>query len=139
MQKYMSKLRASRALKHKTPAAADMNYKVGDKVLVWRTKVVDSRIGEWLGPFTVDGIDVSKKIVYVQDERIGAAKPFGIAEFNRYYEPATLASTLFSERRSAFHTLSTSKDDEDYLTEIIDGNDPRASLKEMNEAKKKKL
>lgn len=84
-QKHMSKLRGDRALKHQTPAAATMSYKVGDQVLVWRVEIVDSRIGEWLGPFTVDAIDETKKIIYVQDERIGTAKPFNLAQVKRYY------------------------------------------------------
>lgn len=64
-----------------------MNCKVGGKVLVWREKVFDSCIGEWLGPFTVDGIDESKKIVYAQHERIGAAKRFGTVQVKRDNKP----------------------------------------------------
>lgn len=41
MQKHMSLLRVRRALNDKSPAAAEMSHKVGDKVLVRREKVVD--------------------------------------------------------------------------------------------------
>lgn len=104
---------------HKKPAAADININVGDKVFVWMEKVVDSRIGECMGPFTVDFINECKKIVYVQDERIGAGKPFGIAQEKRYYKTEELANTFFSQLRSVFHTLSTLVDDEVYLTVIF--------------------
>ncbi|PXF40714.1 hypothetical protein BWQ96_09547 [Gracilariopsis chorda] len=83
MQKHMAKLRLDRALKQKTPAAADRTYQVGDKVLVRREKVVGSRIGEWMGAFTASAIVEAKNIVYIQDERISAAKPFGVAQFKR--------------------------------------------------------
>lgn len=140
MQTHMSKLRVDRALKHKTPAAANMSYKIEDQVLVWREKIVDSRIGEWLGPFTVDAIDDTKKIVYFQDERIGAAKPFNLAQLKRYYEPEVLSTAFFTDLRTSLRSFSTPTDDEGYLNAIIDKNDPRAIsvLKQMTDAKKRK-
>lgn len=67
MQKQMAPSRVSSALKHSVPAAADQAYEPGDEVLVWRENVVNSLIGEWVGPYPVLGMDAIGKIVYVQD------------------------------------------------------------------------
>lgn len=134
MQNHMSLLRLNRALKHKTTAAADMSYKVGDNVLVWREKVVVSRIGEWLGPFMISAIDVTNKLVYVQDEHISGANPFSLAQVKRYYELEMLANSFFSELRDSFSSFATPVDEEFLLTETIEKKNPRASSKAMTKA-----
>lgn len=58
--------------------------------------IVDSRLGERLGLFTVEAIDETKKIVYAQDERIGAANPFNVALVKHYYELEALANAFFA-------------------------------------------
>lgn len=63
----MEKLRVQRALKHAIPRDADESFEPGDKVLVWREKIVDHRIGECIGPFTVVCFEPERKIVHVQD------------------------------------------------------------------------
>ena len=57
MGKIMAEMRVRRALHHRTPSAADRFYQPGDQVIVWRDKIVNHRIGEWLGPFTVLATD----------------------------------------------------------------------------------
>ena len=53
MERHMASVRLKRALKQKILSAADMPFDVGDKFLVWREKIVNNRIGECIGPFTV--------------------------------------------------------------------------------------
>ena len=57
----MAELRVRRALEHSTPTASSCVYSPGDQVLVWQDRVVDSRIGEYVGPFTVLATDETKK------------------------------------------------------------------------------
>ena len=139
MEKHMARLRINRALQRRTPAAADRSYKPGDHVLVWREKLVESRIGEWIGPFEVIGADESKKLVYVQDSKIGAARPFNIAQVKRYLPPETLANHVIDEIADRLTYFASPPDDEVHLTEIISSGDPRASSSEMSEAKKREI
>lgn len=57
MQRHMTQMRKNRAVKHSVPSAEDLEYKPGDKVVVWREKVVNNRTGEWFGPFEVPGME----------------------------------------------------------------------------------
>ena len=66
MAKHMAQVRIVRALKHNTPSATDHVYQPGDKVLVWREKLVENRIGEWIGPYTANSFDENSRIVLVQ-------------------------------------------------------------------------
>ncbi len=50
MQRIMARMRVACGLKHAVPRAADESYDPGDQVLVWRERVVNHRIGEWIGP-----------------------------------------------------------------------------------------
>ena len=69
MNEHMAKLRVNRALKHKAASSTDSIFTPGDEVLVWREKIVNHRIGEWIGPFIVDSVEVDKKIIFVRDEK----------------------------------------------------------------------
>ena len=71
----MAGMKVKRAFKHQTPGSTDKFYQPGDKVLVWKEKVVDSRIGEWLCSFEVLAVDEGKKLMYVRDVEISAALP----------------------------------------------------------------
>ena len=42
MEAHMARLRVQRALKHKVPGAADRSYHIGQKVYVWREKLLVS-------------------------------------------------------------------------------------------------
>ena len=122
----MAKMRISRALRRSVPPAAHRAYDPGDEVLVWREKVVNHCIGEWLGLFSVLAMDATKKHVYIQDLTIGAAHLFNVAQVERYISPSVVAHSLFSDVCRAFTHL-TSLDEDEYsvhLTEIIDRRDP---------------
>eukprot|EP00171_Calliarthron_tuberculosum_P002020 IDg2020t1 len=96
MSQIMAKQRVDRAIRHNIPAAADRAFSPGDEVLVRREKIHANRIGEWLGPFLVDGVDAERKLVYVRDVAVGPAKPFNVAQVKRYYTPDKAAGTCFS-------------------------------------------
>ena len=140
MERHMASGRLKRALKHKVPSPADMPFDVDDKVLVWREKIVNNRIGEWVGPFTVESFDPRRKVVHVRDVTVGPAKPFRFAQVKRYLSPAETSQSFFTElleMLSAFK--STDEQDDIHLTEILQGDDPRASSTEMSEAKRKEI
>jgi len=114
----MGKARVARALKHTVPPSTDHPLKAGDQVLVWKEKVVNNRIGEWLGPFTVDNYVDKKKLVYVRYGKDTDIRPFGIAQVKRYLSPEM---TAFS------------------LLEDINESDPRSKSPKMSEAIKKEV
>ena len=141
MERIMAEMRTKRALKHKVPTAADTFYQPGDKVLVWREKIVESRIGEWLGPFEVLATDEEKKLVYVKDVKIGAARPFNVSQVKRYLTPDMVAHCFMSDLGDNLRKFGTSANDDSevYLTEILNPNDPRSDSIEMGEAKKAEI
>ncbi len=57
MSQIMAKIRLSRGLRLAIHPSADAAYFPGDRVLVWREKHVNNRIGEWVGSFTVQSFD----------------------------------------------------------------------------------
>ena len=79
----------ARAERHRPLAAASRTIEVGMQVLTWREKIVESRIGEWLGSFTVVHVDNESKLAYVRDVKIGPCKPFNFAQVKPYYAQKT--------------------------------------------------
>eukprot|EP00171_Calliarthron_tuberculosum_P023746 IDg23746t1 len=142
MSKHMGSLRISRALRHAIPASADTSYEPGDQVLVWREKQVNNRIGEWLGPFIVHSFEPEKKLVLIQDTANGSPRPFNVTQVRKYHTPEELSRMHFAELHHSLDHFSSSDDDHDqqtYLTEIVDAKDPRATSKEISDAKKKEI
>ena len=133
----MAKMRVARGLRHSVPLAINNAYDPGDKVLVWREKIVNHRIGEWPGPFTVLGMDASKKHVYIQDVKVGAAHPLNVAQVKRYIVPMDLAHSFFVVLHRGLSHFSSPGDDDDcvHLTEVIHPNDPRATSSDLSQAK----
>lgn len=86
MQEKMAKLKLKMALHHAVPLACDRAYEPSDKVLVWREKVVNNRIGEWLGPYEVDSMDTTKKLVFVKDVKVDPASPFKVVQVELYFD-----------------------------------------------------
>ena len=74
MAEEIANSKIQRALRHNTPDAADRVFEPGQLVLVWREKVINNRIGEWLGPHQVVSMDHESKIVLVDVN--GEAKRF---------------------------------------------------------------
>lgn len=57
-------------------------------MLAWKEKIVKHLVGECLSPFTVLASDESRKLVYIQDEQIDAARPFNAVLVKRYLTAA---------------------------------------------------
>lgn len=144
MEQHMARVRTDRALRHAVPPAADQNFQQGDKVLVWREKIVNNRIGEWLGPFEVEGWDIEKKIVFVKDVRTGPSRPFNIAQVRKYLQPEIIAHTHVLEiahslRRLSHEATTEAPVSDVMLTEVLDPDDPRSRSMEMSKAIKKEV
>lgn len=141
MQAIMSKMRVARGLRHSIPPAANHSYDPGNFVLTWRENAVNNRIGEWLGPFTVLGMDSDKKLVYVRDAKIGAARPFNVAQVKRYIMPQDIAQSLFTACHHGLSYFASPHEDDNstHLTEIIAPRDPRADSPGMTQAKKNEI
>ena len=141
MGKRMAEVRVRRALKNSTPSASSRVYSPGDEVLVCRERVVDNGIGEWIGPFTVLAADETQKIVFVQDVRIGAARPFNIAQVKHYNTPETLANSFFAalEKGLSWYSSANADAEDIYLTEVLNRDDPRGHSKQMEEAKREEI
>lgn len=71
MGERMAELRLKRALHHAVPPACDRSYQPGDKVLVWREKLIADRIGEWLGPLMLNLWTMRRSwLVFVMEKRV---------------------------------------------------------------------
>lgn len=137
MEKIMAQNRINRAMKHSIPAASKEFFQPGDSVLIWRENVISSRIGEWLGPFTVTKSDMKRKLVWASDH---SRKPFSITHVKHYHPPDQCAEMFFAKlHKSLSKFTSPNLSDDIYLTEILHPTDPRASSPEMTEAKKKEI
>ncbi len=91
MAKLVRNARIVRALKHSASPSADDPLRAGCEVLVWSENMVKNRIGEWLGPFTVDRYYPNKTLVFVQTEESKLSKPFGVAQVKLYLQPDRMA------------------------------------------------
>ena len=141
MQRIMARMRVARGLRHSVPLAANCAYDPGDQVLVWREKVVNHRIGEWIVPFLVLGMDAGKKIVYIQDVKVGAARPFNVAQVKRYIVPMDVAHSFFADFHHGLSHFASPGDEDDcvHLTEVIHSKDPRATSRDMSQAKRDEI
>ena len=93
----MCRLRVKRALRHKPASSTDAVFLPGDIILVSRGKVVNHRIGKCVGPFTVDSVDPSRKLVHMRDDKQGSVTQFNFFQFKKYVEPDMLSMTFMVE------------------------------------------
>ena len=108
------------------------------QVFVWRERVVNHRIGEWPRPFTVLGMDISKKLVYIQDVTVGGARPFIVAQVRRNIVPRYVAHYFFADLHRDLSHISSPGDADDFvhLTDVIHPKDPRATSPGMSQARR---
>lgn len=139
MDKQMTTLRFNRALRHNVPPAADTVHQVEDQVLLFREKQVNTRIGEWLCPFILKGVDMDRKLVYVQLKEGKTPKAFGRAQVKKYLRPEILAHEFFVDLNHALQPFaSDATGDEDvatFTTKVLEKGDPRANNQQMVAAK----
>lgn len=130
-------MKITKALKHSLSTAADKGYQPGDDVLVWRERQVNTRIGEWIGPFKLFGMDSNKKLGYVQDVNFGNRHPLNCVQVNRYYSALQVSQSLFWDVLRILH-YTTSNEDLDcdiLMTEILDLSDHLAKSDDMGHTK----
>ena len=82
MAKHLAQFRVKLALHHQTPRVTDITYQPGDKVLVWREKLVENRIGEWIGPYIVCSYGAAARIVLTQEKPDARYERFNVTQVN---------------------------------------------------------
>ena len=142
MSRHLAQAKVTRAQRHNTPPATNATYQTGDLVLVWREKVVESRVGQWLGPYTVVTIDVNAEIVIVRKDKESLIKSYNMVRVKTFLAP-TESSTVFMDilysvfvgyasnptcMRSSANVFQM------HVTEIIEKDDLRAKSHEMQDA-----
>ena len=135
MEHHMAHMRVQRALRHQVPRSADTVFQPGDKVLVWRERIVNNRICEWVGPCDVVTVDYSAKIVHVKDTRDGLPRPYNIAQVKPYLSEVKVSNSFMVDIQKGLGSDSTHEPHDVHLTEVLKPNDPRASSFRMMKAK----
>lgn len=64
---------------------------------MWREKLIENMIGEWVGPFDVEGVECNNKSVVFRDVNIGASRPFKIVQVKPYFTPEILSHAFITD------------------------------------------
>ncbi len=81
-------------------------------------------------------MNADKQLVYVQDAKVGAARPFNIAQVRLYIIPVDVAQSLFANIHNGLAFFASDGEENSvHLTKKIDPKDPRATSKEMSQGK----
>lgn len=86
-------------------------------------KLDQNLIGEWVGPYLVDGSDQSKELVYVRDAKVGSARPLNISEEIKYLKTAASLHTHILIVAKGLHYRSHASNT--FMTEVLDSSGPR--------------
>ncbi len=92
MAKNLALVRIKRALHHQTTRASDAIHHPGDIVRVWRERVVEKRLGEWTGPYTMCSHGAAACTVLVETKQIrrtSATIPRNLRRFSSLSERGT--------------------------------------------------
>ena len=135
MAHHLAQVRVKPALHFQTPQETDQTYQTGDKVHVWREKLVENRIGEWSGPYTLYSYDAAARIMLVQKDPESPYERYNITQIITFVGPVAMANNFVESIASGFNYFSTpSEAVSTHDTEVIDKNDFRAHSAEMHEA-----
>ena len=104
-------------------------------------KIVNHRIGEWMGPYLVDSFELHKKLVHVRNEK-REGYTLNYYQVKKYVESDTLSGTFMMELNSHLDQLSFScyyprnngSYDSTYPTEVLSNQNPRVTSPEMKAA-----
>lgn len=80
----MARLRVNIALRHRVTRSADIRLLPGSTVLDWGERIVNSRIGERIGPYEVVTADYSVKTVHVRESEEGLRRPYNSVQVRHY-------------------------------------------------------
>ena len=111
---HLAKVKVKRAIHHNTPPASERIYQPGDEVLIWREKQVESRMSEWIGPYTIVTSDSSGKIIVVQKEAGSALERFNTTQVKPFLQPEKVAIDFFNILNRAFSTYASKSSTSSY-------------------------
>lgn len=127
-----------RTLKHTTLIEASIELHAGDKVLLWMEKIAENCIFEWMGPWEVVDFNTKRKLVYIRDKVLGPARPCTVKQVKRYIDTERTSHSLITDLAEKNKRLDQYDEGEVFLSKVVDYNVPRASSREIQDAKKKK-
>ena len=87
MPQHLAKVKVKRAIQHNAPPESDRAYQPGVEVLVWREKQFETRVSEWIGPYTAVTTDSRAEITVVQKEAGYAPERFNITQVKPFLRP----------------------------------------------------
>ena len=96
MAEAQAQSKLKRALKHQSPKMKDHIYSPSYKVLVWREKIVNNRIGEFIGPFAFLHYDERSRIVAVHQG--GAIKRYSSSQIIPFVKQQTVLDDAITDR-----------------------------------------
>ncbi len=132
MARHLAQGQIKRSLHHQIPQSADRTYQSGDNLLVWREKLVENRIGELTGPYTVCSYDASAHIVQVQKEPDSPHERYNVEQVRPFLQPIATANHFVVAVAATLNQFTTpSVSIPIHLTEVINKNDSRANFPEM--------
>ena len=131
MERIISEIRLRHALNTNIPPASKQDYKVGQKVLVYREK----ENPPWQGPYTVTKIE--NKQIFI--DRNGKEVQHSISQIKHFVDNSSEAiiETLHCLLGPYLNTIQNPNDV--YLTETLHPTDPRAMSPRFMEAKKREI
>lgn len=72
---------------------------------------MNNRIGECIGPYCVISMDSNKMLVFVQDVKVGAARPFSLNQVKRYHNSGNVAEALFDDIHHGLSHFASPEED----------------------------
>ena len=134
MVKHLVHVRVNRALKNNIPDATGRVYQPGKRVLKWRESIVENRIGEWAGLYTVNSFNKYLGIVLAQESEDRSHERYKIAPVKPFLQTEEAGTCFKSNVRSAFSIFCT-KNRVFYVqfTKVVRKEDLRASSAETME------
>ena len=106
----IARAKVERSLRHKARTAIDRSYQPRDEVLVWREKQVESRIGEWLGPYFSVIFDTTSKILVSKKDEKSALERYNTTRVKPFLRPQEAASAFLDVSHMSF-AIYTNLDD----------------------------
>ena len=102
------KSRLKSAVKHQSPKMHDYACSPGYKVLLWREKIMNNRIGEFIALFTVRNCYERSKIVAIDQD--GVIKRYSTSQIRPFLEQPSMPDNSITERKIEEHHAKTDND-----------------------------
>ena len=108
MEKTQEKSRLKRAISHQSLKMQRYTYSPGDKVLVWHKKIVNNRIGELIGLFTVLNHDERSRIDAIDQEEV--IERYSTSQIRTFLEQTSMLDDSIAEHKIKDRHVKTDKD-----------------------------